>query len=84
MLNKKIIDGIGNLGKASGDLCFLTGTIESKIRHLEEIKEKGYLGLDIDSAIKDMQRLLETVKETQTLLDTGTNQLIEGWGDDGV
>ena len=84
MLNKKIIDGIGNLGKASGDLCFLTGTIESKIRHLEEIKEKGYLGLDIDGAIKDMERLLSVVKETHALLDTGTNQLIEGWGGDGV
>lgn len=84
MLNKKIIDGIGNLGKASGDLCFLTGTIESKIRHLEEIKKHGYLSLDIDGTIKDMQRLLEVVKETHTLVDTGANQLIEGWGDDGI
>lgn len=84
MLNKKIIDGIGNLGKASGDLCFLVGTIESKIKHLGEIKDKGYLSLDIDGTIKDMQRLLETVKEAQALLDTGTNQLIEGWGDNGV
>ena len=84
MLNKKIIDGIGNLGKASGDLCFLTGTIESKIRHLEEIKNHGYLSLDIDGTIKDMQRLLEVVKETHTLVDTGANQLIEGWGDDGI
>lgn len=83
MLNKKIIDGMGNLGKASGDLCFLKGTLESKIKHLEEIKEKGYLGLDIDGTIKDIQKYLNVVTETQHFVDTGTHQIIEGWGEDG-